>query len=290
MIARTWATPPAAGTSPADPRRVGRDGALALRVERRGGRSVVAACRSILPLQVLAPLALPDTAAVVSMLNPTGGLLGGDRFAIDVDVGPGAHALLTTPSASRVYRAPGAPTEQTVALRVGAGAALEWVPDHTIPYAGAAYRQAVHCELEDGGTLLLLDAFAAGRIARGEAWAFRHLESALTVRDGRGLLFHDRFVLGARGGAGLGAAEDHPYFATLVAVADRGCEAFAAAADARLAAAAGARGGAAPLARRGVVVRCLAASAPALTDLLDALWSLARRELLELPPLALRKP
>jgi urease accessory protein len=272
VIARAWAALPAAGISPADPRRVGRDGALALRVERRGGRSVVAASRSVLPLQVLAPLALPDPAA------------------IEVDVGPGAHALLTTPSASRVYRAPGAPTEQAVALRVGAGAALEWVPDHTIPYAGAAYRQALHCELEDGGTLVLLDAFAAGRIARGEAWAFRHLESALTVRDQRGLLFHDRFVLGARGGAGLGAAEDHPYFATLVAVADRGCEAFAAAADARLAAASGARGGAAPLARRGVVVRCLAASAPALTDLLDALWSLARRELLELPPLALRKP
>src|SRR2546422_1747450 len=49
-------------------------------------------------------LALDDRAAVVSVLNPTGGLVGGDRLAIDVVVGPAAHACLTTPSATKVYR------------------------------------------------------------------------------------------------------------------------------------------------------------------------------------------
>jgi hypothetical protein len=43
------------------------------------------------------------------------------------------------------------------------------------------------------------------------------------------------------------------------------------------------------LPRRGAVVRCLASSAPALTDLLDALWAVARRDILGLPALALRK-
>jgi len=51
----------------------------------------------------------------------------------------------------------------------------------------------------------------------------------------------------------------------------------------------GAVGGVGALARRGVVVRCLAASAPALTAVLEALWAVARRELLRLPALALRK-
>jgi urease accessory protein len=270
--------------------RVGRDGALRLRIERRGARSVVAGCRSTLPLQVLAPVALDGPAAVVSMLNPTGGLLGGDRLLIEADVGAEAHAVLTTPSASRVYRAPGEPTAQTVRLRAGRGAIVEWVPDHTIPYAGSAFRQAVECELDEGAALILLDAFAAGRVAREERWQFRLLESALTVRDGRGLLFHDRFVLGAGWGAGLGFAEGRPYFATLVAVADRGLDAFARATGAALAAAADTAGGVARLPRRGAVVRCLAASAPALTALLDALWAAARRELLGLPPLLLRKP
>src|SRR5207247_544030 len=84
-----------------------RDGALSLALERRGGATVLSRCRYSLPLQVLAPLALDDRAAVVSVLNPTGGLVGGDRLAIDVVVGPAAHACLTTPSATQVYGAGG---------------------------------------------------------------------------------------------------------------------------------------------------------------------------------------
>src|SRR3989304_2140688 len=72
-----------------DPARVGRDGALALRFERRGPATVLSGCRSTLPLQVLAPVALEDPAAVVSILNPTGGLVGGDRLPIGGGAGPG---------------------------------------------------------------------------------------------------------------------------------------------------------------------------------------------------------
>ncbi|MBI4628872.1 MAG: urease accessory protein UreD [Candidatus Rokubacteria bacterium] len=274
-----------------DPARVGRDGALALGVERRGAANVVTRCRSTLPLQVLAPVALDDPAAVVSVLNPTGGLLGGDRLAIEAEVGPCAHACLTTPSAGRVHRTEGEPAVQTVALRLGRRAILEWVPDHTIPAAGSAFRQAIDVELDDGATLILLDAFAAGRIARGEAWRFALLDGALRIRDRRGWLLHDRFVLGGgSAAAGLGFAEGHPYFATVALVADSGLERFTAEARRAIEDVEGARGGVAALARRGAVVRCLAASAPALTGLLDALWAAARRELLGLPPLALRKP
>ncbi len=273
-----------------DPARVGRDGALALRFERRGPATIVTGCRSTLPLQVLAPVALEDPAAVVSVLNPTGGLVGGDHLLIEVDAGEGAHAVLTTPSASRVYRTEGEATVQTVFLRLGPRAIVEWVPDHTIPYAGSAFRQTFDIVLDDGAALILLDAFAAGRIARDEAWRFRLLESGVSVRDRRGWVLRDRFVLGAgREAAGLGLAEGHDYFASLVVVADRGLAAFAAAARPLLAGAEGATGGVGLLPRRGAVVRCLASSAPALTDLLDALWAVARRDILGLPALALRK-
>lgn len=274
-----------------EPGRVGRDGALALRFERRGPVTVVSGCRYTLPLQVLAPVALGDPAAVVSVLNPTGGLVGGDRLRIEVDAGAGAHAVLTTPSASRVYRTEGEPTVQTVSLRLGPGAILEWVPDHTIPFPGSAYRQAIDVETDDGAALILLDAFAAGRIARGEAWRFRRLESAVSVRDRRGLVVHDRFVLdGGPAAAGPGRAEGHDYFASVVVVSDHGLDAFATSARRLVAGVAGATAGVGVLPRRGAIVRCLAANAPALADVLGALWDVARRELLGLPPLALRKP
>src|SRR3989442_12997280 len=102
-----------AGLTPATTAsRVGRDGALALRFERRGDRSVLAGCRWRLPLQVLAPLALDDAAAIVSILNPTGGLVGGDRPVVHVAVGAGAHACLPTPPATKALRTPVAPPGQ----------------------------------------------------------------------------------------------------------------------------------------------------------------------------------
>jgi urease accessory protein len=262
---------------------------LGVAFERRGERTVVTGCRWRVPLQVLAPVALDDAAAIVSVLNPTGGLVGGDHLAIEVSVGPGAHACLTTPSATKVYRTAGAPAAQTVRLTLAPGARLEWVPDHTIPFAGAALRQRIEAEVGEGVALVLVDAFAAGRVARGEAWRFALLDSTLSVRDARGALLHDRLVLrdGAPG-AGLGLAEDRPYVATVAVIADVGLAAFVS--DVASLAGADADVGAGLLPRRGALVRCLAVDAPALTRVLDSVWAAARRRVLGLAPLALRKP
>jgi urease accessory protein len=270
--------------------RVGRDGALHLGFERRGGATVLAHCRCALPLQVLAPVALADAAAVVSMLNPTGGVLGGDRLTVDVEVGPGAHACLTTPSATRVYRTASEPAVQRVRVALAPGAVVEWVPDHVIPSAGAALRQSLEVEAGAGATLIAVDAFAAGRVACGEAWRFALLDSALTVRDAAGLVLHDRFVLcGGERWGGLGFAEARPYFATVVVVAPAGLDDLVAGLPDALGAADGFTAAAARLPRRGVVIRVLAAGAPALTDGLGVIWRLARQRVLGLPPLALRK-
>ena len=269
-------------------RRVGRDGTLRLAFERRGGRTVLAACHCTPPLQVLAPVALDDPAAVVFMLNPSGGVLGGDHLAVDVEVGPGARACLTTPSATRVYRSAGAPAVQTVRAAVAPGAVLEWVPDHTIPSLGSALRQRLTFDLGEAATLVAVDAWAAGRVARGEAWSFARLDSALLVRDAAGVLLHDRFVLeGGRDWSALGFTDGHPYFASLVVVSDSGLDAFLDGLPAVLPS--GVAGAAARLPRRGALARCLAPTAPALTRALAAMWALARRALCGAPPLDLRK-
>lgn len=272
------------------PERVGRDGALRLRFERRGGGTVMAACRSTVPLQVLAPLALADPAAVVSILNPTGGLVGGDRLVIDVEAGPGAHACLTTPSATKVYRTAGPPARQEVTLRLGPGAVVEYVPDHTIPFEGSDFRQSLRAEVGAGARLLVVDAFAAGRVARGEAWRFARLESALAVSDAAGWLLLDRFALGgSEAWDAIGLAEGAPYFATLAAFGDTPWGALADDLATVVRACPGVRAAGGALARRGVIVRCLAPSAVALTAAVERVWAAARRALLGHPPLALRK-
>ena len=149
--------------------------------------------------------------------------------------------------------------------------------------------------MDETGGLILVDAFAAGRVAAGEAWRFARLESAISIRDSAGWLVHDRFVLRGSAGSGelaldgLGFSESRPYFASLVVVGALDVERLAVEVERLVAVEAATMLGVAKLARGGALVRCLAPSAPALLGAIDGCWRLARRALLGLPPLALRK-
>ncbi len=254
--------------------------------------------RFTLPLQALEPMDLDgDDVATLLLLNPTGGLLAGDRLETEIALGPGSRACLSTPSATRVYRSPGPVAVQRVVMDVGRGAALEWVPDHLIPSPGARLRQTTEIRLGADATLLYLDAWATGRAARGEAWGFDLLDSSLLVRDDAGPLLRERSMLAGRPPRdGLGGTEGFPYLATFLAMRPAGPATQPDWADLAgvLQAVVGAvqgggRAGVTTLGRGGVLARLLCSSAPALHDVVHSVWATCRRRLLGLPPARLRK-
>jgi len=276
------------------PGRTGRDGGLRLGFETREGRTVLVARRFTLPLQALEPIDLEgDGTATLLLLNPTGGLLAGDRLDIDISLGAGSRVCLSTPSATRVYRSGGPLAVQRVRIEIGRGARLEWHPDHLIPSPGARLRQAAEITLAPDATLLYLDAWAAGRLARGESWGFDLLDSRLLVRDEAGLLIRERSVIGGSPPRdGLGGTEGFGYVATILAIRpDRAGwgDLTGALHDDLVGAAPGCRAGVTALARGGVLARLLCPSAPSLETGVQALWTRLRRELLGLPALNLRK-
>jgi hypothetical protein len=113
-MAPEW-TPSAIGfgePSCSNPERVGRDGFLALRFERRLGKTTLGQCRFRLPLQALTPVELADGTAYLMLLNPTGGIVGSDFLFTQIIQEPHTRVCLTTPSATRVYRTPGQPAVQ----------------------------------------------------------------------------------------------------------------------------------------------------------------------------------
>jgi len=267
---------------------------LRLGFRREGPRTILAEHRFTLPLQAVGSMELDDSGvATVMLLNPTGGLLGGDVLRTSVALGPGSRVCLTTPAVSRVYRSLGAPAVQEFAACLEGDASLEYMPDHLIPSPGARLYQRTEVMLDAESTFIGLDAWAIGRIARGERWRFDELDLSFVIRDSRGLLLGERARLtGARPLEGLGGAEGCAYLATFVAMAPSRTD-WGALADDWLAAIEAerldVRCGTAPLARGGLLARLLCETAPTLHQTTHTLWTATRRRLLGLNAISLRK-
>ena len=234
-----------------------------------------------------------DGSALVVLLNPGGGVLGGDRLQTEIDLGPNTHVTVATASATKVYRCAGPAAVQHTSVTVAEGAVLEYVPHHLIPHAGAALEQSLRIDLTPRSRLILYDGFSLGRVARGESWAFRSLASEVRVSEGGRPLHEDRFRLTADQAFGLrdlGGAEGCAYLGTVLlgAPSRTDWEDVMAESWELLARHPEVRGGASLLARGGCVIRFLAPSAHSLTAFARVAWGLGRRRLLGLPPLDLR--
>jgi urease accessory protein len=133
------------------------------------------------PLRVLQRL-YPEGPGICHhvVVHPPGGVVGGDELRIDAELGEGAHALITTPGATRFYRSEGAIALQQARLHLAAGARLEWLPLEAIAYSGCNAMNRVLLDLAPGAAAMGWDVLALGLPAASqgfEAGCFeQHLE------------------------------------------------------------------------------------------------------------------
>ncbi|OYD97216.1 urease accessory protein [Nostoc sp. 'Peltigera membranacea cyanobiont' 213] len=102
------------------------------------------------------------------ILHTAGGMVGGDRLSSNIHLQPQAQTLITTAAASKIYRSNGLQARQTIQMQVDAGACLEWLPQETILFNDAIYRQDLRVELATGASFLGWEITRFGRSARGE--------------------------------------------------------------------------------------------------------------------------
>ena len=275
--------------------RVGRVGELVLDYSRQERTTVLSAFHSRSPWHLFPPITLDDTGcAYTLLLNPSGGLVGGDQLSLRARLGPQAHVLFSTPSANRIYRSVSEPSIQSIDLHVGPGAIVEWLPEVTIPFAGARFRQRIHVDLGPGATLLLWDAIASGRIARGERWAFAYLNNEIRIRAASGQSVLERYHLNPSQRGGVGLAADWDYVASLYLVSDTVNAEIWKRLEEQIAAIledhpGSVLGGVAEPALPGLAVKLVARSAPDLNVTLEAMWGALRAQLWNLPAPTLRR-
>ena len=271
-------------------------GELLLACAKRRGRTVFTLSRSSYPWYCFQPLYLDQTGCATTFLtNPSGGLAGGDSTTLRATLGPDSHVLFTTPSATKIYRTLLNPTVQSIDVTVGANAICEWIPEPTIPFAGSSFDQTITVRLATGASLLLWDALAAGRIARGERWQFSSYANRISILLPDGQALEERYCLSPTDNPPcLPFTQAWNYAGSFFIVNDRVASStwerikqdvttvFENLAGEVL-------GGVSEPSVPGLVVKVLARSAPDLNDALEQLWRVARMGLWNTTIPALRR-
>ena len=157
--------------------RAGKIGALTLLLEKdqERGKTVVKEQYSKVPLFTQRALYLEESLpsmAYIYIMSPSGGILQGDRYRMDIVLKNKACAHITTQGATRVYRMERNYATQIVNVVVDEGCYLEFVPDQIIPFRDSRFYQTVNLKVHDNGTMIYSEMIVPGRVASGESFQY----------------------------------------------------------------------------------------------------------------------
>lgn len=180
---------------------VGKNGLLRLGFERRGNRTILADLDRRAPFmaqRVLYPeRSLPDLAWLF-IITTSGCVLQGDRMALEVRLGPGARAHLTTQSATKIHTMDANYAVQTQHVSLDDGAYLEFMPDPLIPHRRARFLSDTRILIAETATLLYSEIIQPGRKHHHPDECFGatllSLATAATRPSGR-LLFSEKLLV-----------------------------------------------------------------------------------------------
>lgn len=181
--------------------KAGKLGAIVLRLEqdKSTGKTSVKEQYSRVPLYTQRALYLEEklpNMAYMYIMSPSGGVLQGDRYRMDIVLRNHAFAHITTQGATRIYRMEKNYATQIVNIDVGEGCYFEYIPDQVIPYRDSRFYQEANLRVHDNATLLYSEIITPGRVASGEHFDYDICYMKAIAKDhSDGLKFTDVAML-----------------------------------------------------------------------------------------------
>lgn len=131
-----------------------------------GSRTVLARRSHVGPLVVQRPFYPEGDVCHVYLVHPPGGVVGGDTLELRAQVRDGAHALITTPAATKFYRSERRLARQVQDIALDA-ATFEWLPQETILFPDAHASIATRVRLSERSKFIGWEIVCYGRPASG---------------------------------------------------------------------------------------------------------------------------
>lgn len=112
---------------------------------------------------------------ILMLMSSSPGVLDGDEYAINIDVGADCKLQIETQSFQRLFTMRGAAT-QTFTVQIKAGASFQYLPHPTVPHAGSNFLSKNIIHLAAGSSLLWGEVLSCGRQTSNEVFAYRRLQ------------------------------------------------------------------------------------------------------------------
>lgn len=109
------------------------------------------------------------------ILHPPAGIAGGDQLQIQAHLQEQAHAVLSTPGATRWYKAPEQRSEQTIQFHLAAQAKLDWLPYENIFFEQTQALNKTQVYLDPDSSAIGWDMSQLGAVHLPEPWQTGHV-------------------------------------------------------------------------------------------------------------------
>jgi len=170
----------------------GKIGIAHLGFTKSGEKTYLSDIFNQMPARVVRPLYYdPNRPGMpyVIFVNPTGGIVQGDRYEYRFRLDEGTEAFITDSMATKVYKMDLNYASRHTDVHLATGSRLEYLPRETIAFAESRWHQDIAFHVNGNAKIFYSEIFCPGRIARDEFWEFSVFSSKMMIeKDGRPLL------------------------------------------------------------------------------------------------------
>lgn len=163
----------------------GKRGELRMHFERDNeGRSILREMYRRAPIIVQQALYFDENMPLlpcVYILSAGGPVVEGDNYSHHISLGNGACAHISTGAATKVAQMRGGWAQLKQHISLGEDAYLEWLPEMTIPCAGAQYKSVCEVEVAPSATLFYAECYTSGRRFFEERYRYRRLDLSIRI-------------------------------------------------------------------------------------------------------------
>ena len=172
----------------------GKNGVANLTFTKFGEKTHLTDVYTELPAKILRELYydpyLPGLPYILFM-NPTGGIVQGDRYFYNFYLNEGAEAFITDTMATKIYKMDLNYASKHVDVYLSKNSRLEFFPRESIAFVDSRWYQYVIFHVAEGSKFLYFEIFCPGRIARGEFWDFDIYASKVIIEQNEKLQLLD---------------------------------------------------------------------------------------------------